>query len=216
MEETDISIRQIQHYMYCPHRWGLIEIGNIWVENYFVTKANLIHERVHDKYDDYSIRNKKVFTSVTVYNDEYKLYGVCDCIELVKSDTGVNINKIKSNDKYNLTIVEYKPNKPKIGEYTEEDLMQVFAQKICVDYVFNTDSDGVIYYSNQKERIKLPLKDNYDKYKNLLMSILSQINNNLKNGYIPPVVHNKHCNGCSLKEICMPKVIIKPKKINGV
>lgn len=44
-----IPIRSIQHYMYCPHRWGLIEIGDVWAENAFVTKANLIHERVHDE-----------------------------------------------------------------------------------------------------------------------------------------------------------------------
>ena len=33
---------------------------------------------------------------------------------------------------------------------TEDDLMQVFAQKICVDYVFGCDCDGVIYYADVK------------------------------------------------------------------
>ena len=83
MKENEISIRSIQHYLYCPHRWGLIEIDRAWAENYFVTKANLMHERVHDPNQGYLSRGRRVYTSVPVYNDrpEYQLYGVTDCIE---------------------------------------------------------------------------------------------------------------------------------------
>mgnify|MGYP000553427600 CR=1 FL=1 len=28
-----INIRTIQHYMYCPRRFGLLEIENAWAEN---------------------------------------------------------------------------------------------------------------------------------------------------------------------------------------
>ena len=57
----EITIRSLQHYIYCPHRWGLMEIDRAWAENYFVTRGNLIHKRVHEK-EKYSIRDKKVFT----------------------------------------------------------------------------------------------------------------------------------------------------------
>ena len=42
---NDISIRSLQHYLYCPHRWGLIEIDRAWVENYFVARGNIVHGR---------------------------------------------------------------------------------------------------------------------------------------------------------------------------
>ena len=88
MITDEITIRSIQHYMYCPHRWGLMEIGRVWAENYFVTKANLMHDRVHDPDNHYTLRGRKVFTSVPVYNDmeEYNLYGVTDCIEHYKNE----------------------------------------------------------------------------------------------------------------------------------
>ena len=70
MSEPEITIRSIQHFLYCPHRWGLLEIDRAWVENYFVTKANLMHERVHDPNRYYVGRGDRVFTSVHVYNDE--------------------------------------------------------------------------------------------------------------------------------------------------
>ena len=87
MISEEIAIRSIQHYMYCPHRWGLLEIDKAWAENFFVTKANLLHERVHDPEKNYTARGKKVFTAVPVYNDreEHNLYGVTDCLELTES-----------------------------------------------------------------------------------------------------------------------------------
>ncbi len=75
-----ISIRSVQHYLYCAHRWGLMEIGVSWAENYFVAKANLIHERAHSE-EHYSIRGKNVYTAVKVWNDEVGLFGVTDCLE---------------------------------------------------------------------------------------------------------------------------------------
>ena len=59
MISEEIAIRSIQHYMYCPHRWGLLEIDKAWAENFFVTKANLLHERVHDPEKKYTARGKK-------------------------------------------------------------------------------------------------------------------------------------------------------------
>lgn len=59
MMSDEITIRSIQHYMYCPHRWGLLEIDCAWAENVFVTKANFMHERVHNPDKNYSSRGKR-------------------------------------------------------------------------------------------------------------------------------------------------------------
>ena len=142
--KNDISIRSIQHYLYCAHRWGLIEIGKVWAENYFVTKANLIHQNVHEK-SIYAKRGKKVFSAVSVYHDDYGLFGIVDCLEGSPSANGVKL--IGEEERYHLCIVEYKPTKPKNKLYYHEDVMQVFAQKICVDYVFHCDCDAVLYYA---------------------------------------------------------------------
>ena len=69
MSTIEITIRSIQHYLYCSHRWGLLEIDKAWAENVFVTKANLMHDRVHDPDRSYVSKGKKVYTSVPVYND---------------------------------------------------------------------------------------------------------------------------------------------------
>ena len=46
-EEQTINIRAIQHYMYCPRRFALLELNCDWAENAFVVKANLMLSLIH-------------------------------------------------------------------------------------------------------------------------------------------------------------------------
>ena len=51
----------------------------------FVTKANLLHDRVHNPDNNYiSKGEKEIFYICAVYNDQeqYNLYGVTDCLNL--------------------------------------------------------------------------------------------------------------------------------------
>lgn len=204
-----VTIRSIQHYLYCPHRWGLMEIDDAWAENLYVTKANMLHERVHDPENKYISRGKKVVTSLSVYNDlpEFNIYGKTDCVEFIPDNDGIFIEQFQG--KYKLCVVEYKPTKPKNTNFNIDDLMQVFAQKICIDHIFGGDAEGVIYYADVKKRVKLPLTDNADEYVQTLKSILRDMRYYMTKGEIPGIRNDQKCSGCSMKDICMPST--KPK-----
>lgn len=178
-----------------------MEIGKIWAENYYVTKANLIHERVHNSDISYSSKDNRIYNGVTVYNDlpELNLFGVTDCIEISNNST----NSIK--------IIEYKPSKPKDRDFNREDLFQVFAQKLCVDYVFNCDSEAYIYYSDVRRRYKLPIKEEYNILLDQLKSILSEMRQYLSESKIPQIRKDQNCGGCSFKDVCIP---LKRRKDN--
>ena len=203
----EISIRSVQHYLYCPHRWGLMEIGQIWAENYFVTRADLLHSRVHDPDRKYALRGKRVFTAVPVYHDgeAYNLYGVVDCLEAAKSADGVPLPG-EGGQRCRLCIVEYKPTAPKKQPFHEDDLMQVFAQKLCVDYVFGGDCDAILYYADAKKRVPLPLRENFAEYDRKLKQALREMREYRAAGQIPPVAKGQSCSGCSLRDLCMPSV----------
>lgn len=204
MSVPEISIRSIQHFLYCPHRWGLLEIDRAWAENMFVTKANLMHERVHDPEKSYTLRGKRVFTSVPVYHDgpEYCLYGMTDCMEATENSAGVQICGEKK--RYDLCIVEYKPTKPKNREFNEDDQMQIFAQKICVDFVFGGECQAAVYYADVRKRFYLPLQENFTEYDTKLKDTLQEMRKYLKEGKIPPIRKKQKCSGCSMKDLCMP------------
>lgn len=204
MSMMEITIRSIQHYLYCPHRWGLLEIDKAWAENFFVTKANLMHDRVHDPKQHYTARGKRVFTSVSIYNDFYQLYGITDCLEAKEDGQGISLPKLEG--RYKLTIVEYKLTKPKDMEVREDDRMQVFAQKLCVDYVFGGSCEGTIYYADAKKRVNLNLQENFAVYDVKLKAILEEMRGYLKAGKIPPIRKGQKCSGCSMKDLCMPNI----------
>lgn len=206
IEEESISIRMIQHYLYCPHRWGLLEIDKAWAENYFVTKANILHERVHNPIKHYHTKNKKIYSSVEVYNHskEYNIFGVLDSLEICTDFE-------KSSPAFN--IVEYKPTKPKTDNFRFEDAMQVFAQKICVDSIFHCNCTGYLYYGNTKDRIKLPLQDEFDHYNQKLILTLQEMRNLKEYGIIPSISNSQKCHGCSLKDLCIPKLKTPKKNI---
>ena len=209
MRNEEITIRSIQHYMYCPHRWGLLEIDKAWAENVFVTKANLMHERVHDPDRNYTARGRKVYTSVPVYNDldEYNLYGVTDCLECKESKDGIDV--FHDGKRYELCIVEYKPTKPKQQMHRRDDLMQVFAQKLCVDYVFHCDCETVLHYADVKRRISADFTDTYQEFDEELRRLLREMRANLREGIIPPIRKGQQCSGCSMKDMCMPASLKK-------
>lgn len=204
--DNSINIREIQHYMYCPRRFALLRINNDWAENAFVVKANIIHENVHSGKHDFSDKNKIVRSCVSVYNDlaEYNLYGILDCIEFVRNKNGTCIEPF--GDSFIVNIVEYKPKPPKDSLFHESDAIQVFAQKLCVDYVFKCDSKCYIYYSETRKRVLLPFETEYEQYDETIKKYLSEMQDIIKSVSISVRAKGQKCSGCSLSDICFPKI----------
>lgn len=207
-----INIRDIQHYLYCPHRWGLVTIGDVWAENFYVIKANLQHKNVHDKERIAYSKTKKMVNAVSVFNDDLEIYGVLDALELIKSENGVSIPSFSG--KYELCIVEHKPTAPKNSNqgFNEDDALQVFAQKISLDSTFKTNSKAVLYYANEKKRVQLPFEAEYNRYMSMLELSLAEMRDFLENNEIPPIRPKQKCAGCSFKDLCMP--VLKKQKTN--
>lgn len=205
MNEHTINIRAIQHYMYCPRRFALLEINNDWEENAFVVKANIQHQNVHDGSHSYSDSKKIVRSEIAVYNDEpeYDIFGVTDCIEFIRSKNGVPLKDYEGN--FEIRIVEYKPKAPKDSTFNKTDAIQVFAQKICADSIWHCDSEAFIYYSDTRKRIKLPFDTEYEEYDLMLKKLLSEMRNVLEEKRIPPRKKGQKCSGCSLADVCFPK-----------
>lgn len=191
-----ISVRSLQHYLYCPHRWGLMEIDRAWAENFYVVKANALHERAHSG-EIYSLRGKKTYTDVDIWNDELGLIGKTDCLE-------------EGRDGF--CVVEYKPTKPKDGIIRHEDAMQLFAQKLCVDAIFKTACAVQIYYADVKRRYDVSFELSLAAE---LTEILGEMRRFIAHGEVPPVRKKQNCSGCSMKDMCMPQVM-KGRKAQSV
>lgn len=191
--------------MYCPRRFALLSINRDWNENAFVVKADLLHEHVHDGSHSFSDKNKVVRSAVTIYNDlpEYDIFGVTDCVEFVKNESGVEIQGLTG--KYKVRLVEYKPKAPKNCDFHDSDAIQVFAQKLCADYVWGCDAEAYLYYSDIRKRVHLPFDTEFESYDKQIKELLSQMRRAVDNSEIPKRKRGQKCSGCSIKDMCFPK-----------
>ena len=64
----------------------------------------------------------------------------------------------------------------------------------------------MIYYADVKKRVALPLKKNYQQYDARLKELLAEMRERLMRGEIPPIEKGQKCSGCSMKDMCMPKI----------
>ena len=199
LSEEAVSIREVQHFAYCPHRWGLIHIGCDWSENAFVNRAKLVHERV-DGGKPTALRGSIVERSVQVYDDEWGLFGVLDALELKPSRQGVFIPKYR--ERFALTVIEYKPSVPRSEHALFADRMQLLAQKICADRVFGAECSVCFYYANTRKRVGVCFEEE-DQIS--LAEILRTIADCRREGRIPPPQKSAFCSGCSMKDICLPQ-----------
>ncbi len=135
-----INIRTIQHYMYCPRRLDCLKLRMLGLKMFRLCWRILFTKTYIRANTNSKSNNKVVLSSVTLYNDELDLYGVADCIEFCKNKDGVPIDGL--DGKYTVRLVEYKPTQPKDGSIRETDAIQVFAQKLCADYIWKCNSEG--------------------------------------------------------------------------
>lgn len=199
-----VNIRDIQHYMYCPRRFALLNVNNDWQENAFVVLANIMHENVDSGKHKVISANKNELSHIYLYEDELDILGIADCVEFKADAMGYFVEQL--GGKYQINIIEYKPTKPKNRDYNEEDAIQAFGYKICADNIWKCDARAYIYYKDVHKRIELPFASEYDKYKSILEYCIKNMRDILESNKIPSREKNKKCSGCSLVDICMPKI----------
>ncbi len=202
------SIRDLQHYLYCPRRFALINIEREWRENFFVVRAELAHERVHSGEHAFSGKAKVVYSNVSVYNDAYDLHGVLDCVEFIKTakdDGGSFIPFL--GDNCEVRIVEYKPTAGKRG-IRDEDALQLYAQKLCADSVWKCDARCYLYYADTRRRERVPFEEEETrlKFEALFRATTDGIKAVIESGKIPTAVKSAKCSGCSFYDVCAPNV----------
>ena len=195
-----ITLNAINHFTYCPHRWGLMFVENVWTENALTTAGHLFHERVHDAAQDESRPDKISVRGLQLFHEDLKINGIADLTEFVLDEKGGYT--ARNGRRYRPTVVEYKVGKPKTTDTIDlADEMQLIAQIVCMENMFGCPCDGALYYREINRRIRLTKTE---EAKNKLLCLLEKMRSFLQAGEIPTERHETGCGGCSLKDQCLP------------
>lgn len=198
MDRDDyLMMSGIQHFSFCRRQWALIHLEQQWSENLRTVEGHLLHERCHDD----SLREKRgdllIVRGMRVVSHRLRLSGICDIVEFHADPNGITLQR--DPGLWRPVPVEYKHGAPKAND---ADRLQLCAQAMALEEMLVCDiPQGVLFYAEPHRR---ELVDLTPELRQKTQSTADEMNGYFSRGYTPKVKPGKHCNACSLKELCLP------------
>lgn len=205
-EEEFLLLSGLQHFAFCRRQWALIHLEQQWEENYRTVDGQLLHEKAHDPQFRESRGDRIITRSVSVYSARLGISGQCDILEYHAGATGIPL--AGRDGLWQPYPIEYKRGEPK---QTDADLLQLCAQAMCLEDMLCCEiPEGAIYYGKTHHRYPVlftaELRDRVEQ-------MLDEMHALYQRGHTPKAKPTKSCNACSLKELCLPRLIRKRSAI---
>lgn len=183
--EDIIAISALNQYVFCPRRCALMHIEGIWSANEHTVQGTILH--THADEQGYEVVGKtKLLRALPLYSQKYGLSGKADIVEIRGEE---------------IIPVEYKKGKRRLFE---NDEIQLTAQALCLEEMFQTKiTRGFIYHASSKKRREVFFDNNL---RIEAIELIVKIRNLLMEETIPSADYKPRCEGCSLYNICLPKL----------
>ncbi|MGM9536868.1 MAG: CRISPR-associated protein Cas4 [Candidatus Onthomonas sp.] len=98
--------------------------------------------------------------------------------------------------------MEYKRGSSKPDQ---SDLAQLCAQAMCLEAMLCTEApEGALYYGETRHRQTVSFTP---ELRELVRNTAGEMHQLYRRGYTPKVKTSKACNACSLKNLCLPKLM---------
>ena len=201
-EEDMLMLSGIQHFRFCPRQWALIHIEQQWEENRLTVEGELLHKHADDPFYRQRCGDYIALRSVNIASSELGLYGIADIVELHPTEDKSNsITHPKYPGSWLPYPIEYKHGKPKKNEIDE---VQLAAQTMCLEEMYSIRIEkGAFFYGEVKHRVEIEISTD-------LREIVKQCSGTMHELYntttIPKGKKAKHCNKCSIQNICLPQI----------
>lgn len=198
-EEDYLMLSGIQHFSFCKRQWALIHIEQQWAENYKTTAGELMHKKAHDEGSLEKRGDLLIIRGLRIASHELGLSGQCDVVEFHQSEDGIDL--FGYDGKWNPLPIEYKHGVPKENQADE---LQLCAQAICLEEMFQTNiSAGFLYYGENRRRTKVEFTLDL---RGKTRQTAEKMHEMFKRGHTPNVTTSKQCKSCSLVNLCLPKL----------
>lgn len=199
-QEDFLQLSGLQHFKFCRRQWALIHIENQWAENLRTVDGQLLHENAHDAQFTESRGDLLVTRDMRVFSPTLGVSGACDVLEFRRESSGISLPGREGL--WQPYPVEYKRGRPK--EDTS-DALQLCGQAMCLEEMLCCDiPEGALFYGEIRRRVRVCFSP---ELRREVASLLSEMHELYDRGHTPRVRRTKACNACSLKELCLPKLL---------
>jgi CRISP-associated protein Cas1 len=192
-----LPARMLNEYVYCPRLFFYEWVEGVFAHSADTIEGSLRHEKLERKADELPPA-QEVTEETTIHSRSVELssetYKLIAKLDLVEGEGG------------EVSPVDYKKGRPRDGDEGPEawpaDRAQLCAQALILRDNGYACSEGVLYYSQTKQRVRVPIDDA------LVEEVVASIGaarDLAESGKIPPpLVDSPKCPRCSLVTICLP------------
>lgn len=178
----------------------MIHVENQWAENVRTVEGNALHRRAHDA----SVRERRgellIVRSLRVASPRLGVVGVCDVVEFRKDPQGVSLHG--EEGLYLPFPIEYKRGTARLDSADE---LQLCAQAMCLEEMLVCEIPaGALYHGETRRRQTVAFTP---ELRAEVENCVSRMRELFQRGRTPKVKPTKACNACSLKELCLPRLM---------
>jgi len=193
-----IQLSGLRQVMFCPRRFALIHLEQVWRENRLTAEGRVMHDNAHDPFFTEKRKELLITRAAPVVSYTLGVSGECDVVEWRKSNSGVSLEGREGF--WEPTPIEYKHGKPKKEAFDE---VQLCAQGICLEEMLSIHIDkGYLYYEEIRSRIEVVFNE---MLRGMVTEAAKKAYRILESGILPaPDRPKTQCRNCSLVDECMP------------
>ncbi len=201
-EEDFLAISGLQHFRFCRRQWALIHIEELWAENLLTAEGEILHRRAHDAAQREKRGDLLITRDMRVFSSRLGITGACDVVEFRRSENGIALPGREGQ--YRPYPVEYKRGSPRNDDVNH---LQLCAQALCLEEMLCCDiEEGALYYGEIRHREKVLFTETLRRE---VISALEEMHLLYQKRHTPKVRPDKSCSACSLKDLCLPKLMQK-------
>lgn len=195
-EEAPILLSALNQYLFCPRRCALIHIEGVFEENAYTLEGGFLHDRT----DTPGVEERtgvRISRALPVFSRSLGLVGKADIVEFHRQPDGHEVPY----------PVEYKRG---ARRKWDNDDVQLCAQGFCLEAMLGVAVPmGAIFHAASKRRREVPFDE---PLRLLTRQTIEAVRAMLVSRQVPPAVLKPRCDGCSLRETCMPEITQHPSR----
>jgi CRISPR-associated exonuclease Cas4 len=212
-EGETFPLSALNHFLFCPRRAALIHLEGIFIANVHTLRGDIVHE--HSDLAGYEVaKGVLLWRALPVWSERLGLNGKCDIVEVrVKGSARVSraTEGVPPADLDSLLPVEFKLGKRR---QWENDDVQLCAQALCLEEMFGLPVPrGAVFHANSKRRREVEFTPDLRARTEAAVAAVHSLfieaattDPGSAAGRLPPAVFKPACEGCSLFDVCLPRV----------
>ena len=188
-EDDFILLSALQHYSYCPRQCALIHLDMAWSENAYTAEGRLLHAKADS--GRVEVRGDvKTVTGLRLRSARHGVSGKADVVEF---------HRVGGN--WLPFPVEYKRGRPKRHD---SDRIQLCMQALCLEEMLSVGIPrGALFYGKTRRREEVPFTE---ELRGKTVALARETHTLLRRTDLPPPADDERCQGCSLLDLCLPRL----------